>query len=476
MKKIKRFFIILILSITLFTTSYSRVDAIAIPAGITFKAILTYGLVAIAGLVAIDYTAEKTADNMQDLYDDYTDVMERELEDYVSENDWDEIFNDFKNDNNNNKNQLYPFGVEWDEDIIKLFKDFGNHIRSQFQEFPTVHTFFKQYGTLADKLDNNASLGMTSVYNMFSNRSYGALFVFQDTDLDVDDNSSFIFTYVAYNDITIEYWGDELVVSPTGSRQKVVYTGVYPMSMTPYSAYTRVFKTDNWKLIDVYEHENVNINSEIIMPDTRSIDDLKKAGLLVGGNKDILIEDAEWVDDVKKKGKSIDDVDIMRLDGDMDVDGNYIPTNVIPAISDDVWVDALVKKVPWDDLIKYPDVIIYDDDDAIVNTPDYPDDNVPDIYVPKNIDFGDNPELVRTDLKMVFPFCIPFDLIDAIKLFNAPPKAPVFEIPIPMGDVAHETITIDMEQFESLAQIFRIFMTIMFIMSLILITRQIIKG
>ncbi|MCL2051208.1 MAG: hypothetical protein FWG91_05725 [Lachnospiraceae bacterium] len=78
----------------------------------------------------------------------------------------------------------------------------------------------------------------------------------------------------------------------------------------------------------------------------------------------------------------------------------------------------------------------------------------------------------------LFPFCIPFDLIYLISVLNAEPEAPRWEIPLYNEDFGIDyTFVIDMEEFESLARIFRILQTISFILGLILITRgQMIKG
>lgn len=85
------------------------------------------------------------------------------------------------------------------------------------------------------------------------------------------------------------------------------------------------------------------------------------------------------------------------------------------------------------------------------------------------------------DLKSLFPFCLPFDLIDLIKVLNAKPVAPKWDIPINIkyGNVVNykETFTIDMQEYESVVKIFRALETLGFIVGLIMITRnQMIKG
>lgn len=80
-------------------------------------------------------------------------------------------------------------------------------------------------------------------------------------------------------------------------------------------------------------------------------------------------------------------------------------------------------------------------------------------------------------LTSVFPFCIPFDLKNALLSFNAVPADPVWSIDFagtfmePAG-----SLEIDMTEFESLFKIVRFFIYGGFVVSLILLTRKIIKG
>lgn len=81
------------------------------------------------------------------------------------------------------------------------------------------------------------------------------------------------------------------------------------------------------------------------------------------------------------------------------------------------------------------------------------------------------------DLRLVFPFCIPFDLIDCIRLFNAEPVTPKVELPIhfPIVNVDY-TFTIDLKDFDGVAKICRSMFMILFIIGLVLATRPLIRG
>lgn len=81
------------------------------------------------------------------------------------------------------------------------------------------------------------------------------------------------------------------------------------------------------------------------------------------------------------------------------------------------------------------------------------------------------------DLKTLFPFCIPFDLIDCFRIFNADPVTPSIEVPVHFGIVNYDhTFVFDLHDFDGVAKVFRTMMLIMFIVGLVLVTRALIKG
>lgn len=96
---------------------------------------------------------------------------------------------------------------------------------------------------------------------------------------------------------------------------------------------------------------------------------------------------------------------------------------------------------------------------------------------------GDDPSLepgqLEFDFKLLFPFCIPFDLIDALEVLDAEPVAPAIDVPIPYmsekGMQTH-TIKIDLSEYDSVALLLRRMEVLFFIVGLILITRNLIRG
>ena len=107
-----------------------------------------------------------------------------------------------------------------------------------------------------------------------------------------------------------------------------------------------------------------------------------------------------------------------------------------------------------------------------------PDPDKPDKPVnPDNPDIPTNNDTFLADLKHLFPFCIPFDLVECFKLFNAKPVTPRVEIPIHFGVINYDhTFVIDLKDFNGVATVCRSTFLIIYMTGLILATRALIKG
>ena len=81
-------------------------------------------------------------------------------------------------------------------------------------------------------------------------------------------------------------------------------------------------------------------------------------------------------------------------------------------------------------------------------------------------------------LETVFPFCIPFDLVKIFTLFKAEPDAPHFTwtFYFGIGELKPYTIEIDLDPFNSVAEIVRLLELIGFLVFLTLKTRDLIRG
>lgn len=79
------------------------------------------------------------------------------------------------------------------------------------------------------------------------------------------------------------------------------------------------------------------------------------------------------------------------------------------------------------------------------------------------------------DLRDYFPFCIPFDLIDLLRCFVAEPETPSFVLALSTGsEMAQESF--DLHMWDNIASMVRTFELVGFVLGLILITRNLIRG
>ena len=80
------------------------------------------------------------------------------------------------------------------------------------------------------------------------------------------------------------------------------------------------------------------------------------------------------------------------------------------------------------------------------------------------------------DLKELFPFCIPFDIVDCFRLFNAEPETPRVKFPIHFGIVDKDyTFDIDLKDFNDVAGVCRTSFLILFMVGLGFATSRVIK-
>ncbi len=138
---------------------------------------------------------------------------------------------------------------------------------------------------------------------------------------------------------------------------------------------------------------------------------------------------------------------------DTDEDGNKV-SEADPSLSPDELVEALRKLL--EDAQPNPDP-----------DPTTPDDSDGDQYGKKH------------DAKWseVFPFCIPFDLIEFLNVLAADPEAPHFTWKFDFGEkLGQHELEIDLSDFDEVAQIVRTLELLAFCVGLILLTRNIIRG
>lgn len=99
----------------------------------------------------------------------------------------------------------------------------------------------------------------------------------------------------------------------------------------------------------------------------------------------------------------------------------------------------------------------------------------PDFDKPLNGVDNDSKKMVY-DLSKFFPFCIPFDFVDLIKAFSAPPQTPKFHYCIKIEKFNVDwNVDLDLTDFNTLAYWCRVFETIIFIFILMKLTSKLIK-
>ena len=133
--------------------------------------------------------------------------------------------------------------------------------------------------------------------------------------------------------------------------------------------------------------------------------------------------------------------------------------------------------IPWDDTLDVPETIpdaIDRVNDTTIDKPGTEDKDDEKTDEDEDLDIK-IPSAVG-DLKKQFPFCIPFDLIDCVKMFSADAKAPKWEFDIYIKPIKyHWILTIDMSDYETLVKLFKTGQVILFIVGLAILTPTVTK-
>lgn len=82
----------------------------------------------------------------------------------------------------------------------------------------------------------------------------------------------------------------------------------------------------------------------------------------------------------------------------------------------------------------------------------------------------------KVDLKIIFPFCIPFDFVALLKALDAEPRAPCFTFPVVIPALEYrENVKLDMSIFDDVAQVMRMCEKVSFLIFLMLVTSKVIR-
>lgn len=101
----------------------------------------------------------------------------------------------------------------------------------------------------------------------------------------------------------------------------------------------------------------------------------------------------------------------------------------------------------------------------------------PDPETPTEQDKTDtDTKITPIDLRDKFPFCIPFDMLKIMKLFQGGREAPCFTWEIPFGIAGSGSVTVDLAPWDDVATLMRTLELILFIMLLAVGTRNLLGG
>ena len=192
---------------------------------------------------------------------------------------------------------------------------------------------------------------------------------------------------------------------------------------------------------------------------------------------------------VQEVPEAIGTVDIDGTTYDVNGDGTVtIDDKTIP-INDDgsVTVDGKPYNPDYD-VSPYPGTSIGDLITTIINNIDVTEDTDTDlideveIEVPQEIADSELSSLTMPKtIATVFPFCIPWDFYNGIKLLSAEPEAPYFEVPFEIPEYKSfpgfkKMIVVDFSKYSSAFAVVRWTMFAMFMFGLCFITFKIVKG
>lgn len=164
--------------------------------------------------------------------------------------------------------------------------------------------------------------------------------------------------------------------------------------------------------------------------------------------------------------------DVIERDGTLDNVDVINPPNVYEEDKDKVFVD--VEGITIEDIAKpFPDerTITIDNTGDVVLPDKKP--------VPKPVDNSDVKDYTLTGIQKVFPFCVPWDIKMLLNTLTADAQAPKFNWKFIYFDnkgKKEKKIELDLSVFDGAASILRKMELLAFIVGLVLLTRNIIKG
>lgn len=210
-------------------------------------------------------------------------------------------------------------------------------------------------------------------------------------------------------------------------------------------------------------------------------DSYVKPNISIGDTDSSDLTTVDGVNKLYDRDKAIGAYDVLtpgRVIGDA---GTVTGDVTVDTAKEDAIAGVWAGDIPWVDFMDNIGAIPIDiTTDLVIDKDDGAsgDEKIEDKYTPPVAPPSDMGSFTA-DLKRIFPFCIPFDLVNAVKVLNAPAVVPKFVIPFKVNYKnvkIDEKFIVDMGQFDSVIRIMRIGEVLLFIIGLAFVTRGLIRG
>ena len=313
-----------------------------------------------------------------------------------------------------------------------------------------------------------ASSAGGNVYKFLSSGVMGAIMVMYSGDMVSNrdaifiSNSPIVYQVASYSNSGKESWGAEKTISSKYYGYYVLDTGMAGFNTDYYKGFSFVSSG-----LPFYDMSGLTMRADYFIRHVLGLDPVESfpasTNISVGG-----------VGDIYERDRSLDNVGLTGVGvgtkaGDVPID--WAAWGEIAGTLEGVRTGVLDIA----DVMAASKVWAYDTTRNTVIDSDKDLDN--DIPIADVIPGANVSDYTITGLQDVFPFCIPFDLIDFLNVLDAEPEAPRFQWDFEYAKGKVYKFDLDLSRFETVAAAFRTFELLGFCLALILITRdKMIKG
>ena len=307
-----------------------------------------------------------------------------------------------------------------------------------------------------------------NIYKFLSSGVMGAIMVKYSGDMVSNrdaifiSNSPIVYQIAQYSNSGDEHWGAEQTVSSKYYGYYVVTSGMAGFNVDFYKGFSFVSSG-----LPLYDMSGLTSRTDYFIRHVLGLDPVESfpasTNKSVGGVGDIYERDGS-LDNVGLTG-----VGVGTKVGDVPID--WAAWGEIAGTLEGVRTGVLDIA----DVMAGSKVWAYDTTrDTVIDSDKDLDNDIPIADVVPGANVSD---YTITGLQDVFPFCIPFDLIDFLSVLDAEPEAPRFEWEFEYAKGKVYKFDLDLSRFETVAAAFRTFELLGFCLALILITRdKMIKG